>query len=33
MDCNELLALLTLGALAPYLAEAASRWIKRPSRH
>ena len=27
MECNELLALLTLGAVAPYLAEAAVRWI------
>ena len=27
MECNEFLALLTLGAVAPYLAEAAVRWI------
>lgn len=28
MDCNELLMLLTLGAVAPYLAEASIRWIR-----
>ncbi len=27
MECNELLALLTLGAIAPYLVEALVRWI------
>ena len=27
MECNELLALLTLGAIAPYLTEAVVRWI------
>jgi len=33
MDCNELLLLLTLGAVAPYLAEAASSWLACPGRH
>lgn len=32
MDCDELLALLTLAAVAPYLAEAATRWIKAGER-
>ena len=32
MDCNELLILLTLGAVAPYLAEAAISRI-RPGGH
>ena len=27
MECNELLALLTLGAIAPYLTEAVVRWF------
>ncbi len=27
MKCHELLALLTLAAVAPYVIEAASRWI------
>jgi hypothetical protein len=29
MKCYELLALLTLAAVAPYLIEAASRWLPR----
>jgi len=33
MNCAELLALLTLGAVTPYLAEAASRWIKPHGKH
>lgn len=33
MDCNELLLLLTLGAVAPYLAEAASSWLASSGRH
>ena len=33
MECNELLAVLTLGAVAPYLAEAAVRWIKDSATH
>jgi len=33
MDCNELLLLLTLGAVAPYLAEAASSWLVSTGRH
>ena len=33
MNCAELLALLTLGAVAPYLAEAASRWIRHSGPH
>ena len=33
MDCNELLLLLTLGAVAPYLAEAASSWLACHGRH
>ena len=33
MDCNELLILLTLGAVAPYLAEAASSWLASTGRH
>ena len=32
MDCNELLILLTLGAVAPYLAEAASSWLAGSGR-
>lgn len=31
MECTEFLALLTLGAVAPYLAEAVVRWIKERS--
>ena len=33
MDCNELLILLTLGAVAPYLAEAAIRRIRPGGGH
>ena len=33
MDCNELLLMLTLGAVAPYLAEAASSWLACLGRH
>ena len=33
MDCDELLAWLTLAAVAPYLAEAAARWIKVGKRY
>ena len=33
MDCNELLILLTLGAVAPYLAEAAISRIRPGGRH
>ena len=29
MKCHELLALLTLAAVAPYVIEATSRWIPR----
>jgi len=29
MDLNELLALMTLGAVAPYVTAAAACWIKR----
>jgi hypothetical protein len=32
MKCHELLALLTLAAVAPYLIEAASRWIPQALR-
>ena len=28
MKCYELIALLTVGAVAPYVIEAASRWIQ-----
>lgn len=30
MDWDDLLALVTLGALAPYLATAAADWVRRP---
>jgi hypothetical protein len=33
MDCNELLILLTLGAVAPYLAEAAISRIRLGGGH
>ena len=33
MDCNELLILLTLAAVAPYLAEAAISWIRPGGVH
>ena len=33
MECNELLLLLTLGAVAPYLAEAAISRIRHPAGH
>ena len=33
MDCNELLILLTLGAVAPYLAEAAISRIRPGGGH
>ena len=33
MESNELLALLTISAVAPYLAEAAVRWIKNSAAH
>lgn len=33
MDWDDLLALVTLGALAPYLATAAAEWVRRPGRH
>lgn len=33
MDWDDLLVLMTLGALAPYLAMAAADWVRRPGRH
>ena len=32
MDWNELLALLTLGAVAPYVTAAAACWIRSPGK-
>lgn len=32
MDSNELLALLTLAAVAPYVTAAAACWIRRPRK-
>jgi hypothetical protein len=33
MDLNELLALMTLGAVAPYVTVAFTDWIGRAGRH
>lgn len=33
MDWDELLALLTLGAVAPYLTVAAGDWLKKADSH
>lgn len=33
MDWEDLLTLLTLGAVAPYLTIAAADWVKRSDRH
>lgn len=33
MDWDDLLTLLTLGAVAPYLTIAATDWVKRSDRH
>ena len=33
MDLNELLALMTLGAVAPYVTAAAACWLKHSGKH
>lgn len=32
MDWDELLTLITLGAVSPYVFAAAARWLKNPCR-